>query len=401
VHGSNRKAHLISRSSDGHSKPAVLIAGVIALLGLTVAATTALGGWDGGSRLECAHSTVHECVYDEPDTSITGGPTGYTNDTTPSFGVTSNQDDVGFTCRIDDVRLAKCGPAVTLDVANGPHSFSVLARSNGHTPDSTPATRNFIVDTTPPVTTITAGPSGLTNDNTPSFAYHSNELGSTFQCRVDASAYGPCATPLSHLSDGHHTFFVRAIDRAHNVDATPASRAFTVDTVAPSTNLTGGPTGVTNDRTPSFSFSSEPGATFQCKVDGGAFGNCSSPWVSSPRGDGSHTFFVRAVDGAGNMDASPASRSFVVDATAPNTTITSGPSGVTTDTTPTFAFKSTESGGSFQCKLDGGPLVSCNSPRTTPVLANGGHTFSVRATDNAGNSDLTPAVRSFTVKRSR
>jgi hypothetical protein len=101
------------------------------------------------------------------------------------------------------------------------------------------------------------------------------------------------------------------------------------------------------------------------------------------------------------MDASPASRSFVVDATAPNTTITSGPSGVTTDTTPTFAFKSTESGGSFQCKLDGGPLVSCNSPRTTPVLANGGHTFSVRATDNAGNSDLTPAVRSFTVKRSR
>jgi len=99
------------------------------------------------------------------------------------------------------------------------------------------------------------------------------------------------------------------------------------------------------------------------------------------------------------MDASPASRSFTVDATPPNTTILSGPSGTTSDTTPTFAFKSTESGGSFKCKLDGGSFSPCSSPKTTSTLGNGSHTFSVSAVDGAGNIDPSPAVRSFNVKR--
>jgi hypothetical protein len=184
--------------------------------------------------------------------------------------------------------------------------------------------------------------------------------------------------------------------------STAISRSFTVDTTAPNTNVTGGPNGLTNDRTPSFSFnSSEPGSSFQCKVDGGAFGNCSSPRVTSTLSDGPHTFSVRAVDRAGNMDASPASRSFTVDATAPNTTILSGPSGTTNDTTPTFTFKSSESGGSFRCKVDGGSFAPCNSPKTTAALGNGSHTFSVAAVDAAGNADPSAAVRSFTVKRSR
>jgi hypothetical protein len=341
-------------------------------------------------------------VYDVPVTHITGAPPVFTNDKTPSFSFNSNQEGAGFSCDLDGSRAPKCESGAALGpLADGSYTFDVKARSNGHVPDKVGASRSFTVDTHPPITSITSGPSGPTNDASPSFGFKSTEPG-TFQCKVDGGAFAPCTSmkTLSGLSDGGHTFYVRAIDRAHNADLTAASRAFTLDTHAPDTHITTGPTGLINDRTPAFSFAStEPGSTFQCKVDGGSFGNCSSPRVTSPLGDGVHTFSVRAVDKAGNMDASPASRSFSVDATPPNTTIVSGPSGTTSDTTPTFVFKSSESGGSFQCKLDSGPLVSCSSPRTTAPLSNGGHTFSVRATDGAGNTDPSPAVRSFNVKK--
>jgi hypothetical protein len=410
MHGSNRKAplpHRRPRAQDGHSKLVPVIAALIALLGLTVAATVAFGGYDdGGSDLECAQEdSVRECVYDEPDTEIATGPTGFTNDNTPTFGFDSDQEDVEFTCRIDGERVPKCGPSFTAGtLAAGPHSFSVLARSNGHTADTTPADRNFIVDTTPPVTNITAGPTGLTNDSTPSFGFNSNEPGSTFQCKIDGGAFGPCTSPkvTPSLGDGSHTFYVRAIDRAHNVDGTPASRAFMVDATPPDTHITAGPAGLTTDATPTFAFNStEPGSTFQCRIDAGSFGGCGSPRTTPVLSEGSHTFSVRALDKAGNTDGSPASRSFVVDARPPNTTITSGPTGATTDATPTFAFKSSETAGSFQCKVDGAAFAGCNSPKTTSSLAVGPHSFSVRATDQAGHTDPTPAVRAFTVKRSR
>jgi hypothetical protein len=44
----------------------------------------------------------------------------------------------------------------------------------------------------------------------------------------------------------------------------------------------------------------------------------------------------------------------------------------------------------YQCKLDTGALVSCTSPTTVDTLAQGGHTFMVRATDSVGNSATLP-----------
>jgi uncharacterized delta-60 repeat protein len=85
------------------------------------------------------------------------------------------------------------------------------------------------------------------------------------------------------------------------------------------------------------------------------------------------------------------------DSTPPETTITSGPSGITTTTTPTFAFSSSEVGSSFQCRIDGASFASCSSPYTIPAVAEGAHVFEVRAIDQAGNNDPTPATSSFTV----
>ena len=48
--------------------------------------------------------------------------------------------------------------------------------------------------------------------------------------------------------------------------------------------------------------------------------------------------------------------------------------------------------------MDSGAYATCSSPIDRPRLADGPHTFSVRATDAAGNTDPTPATRTFTVR---
>ena len=85
------------------------------------------------------------------------------------------------------------------------------------------------------------------------------------------------------------------------------------------------------------------------------------------------------------------------DTTPPQTTIDSGPSGTTTSTSAVFGFSSSESGSTFECRLDSGPWSACTSPRPYSSLAVGAHTFSVRATDAAGNTDPSAATRGWTI----
>jgi hypothetical protein len=174
----------------------------------------------------------------------------------------------------------------------------------------------------PPQTTITSGPSSFTNDNDVSFDYSSSEANSDFECKVDSESWfhcGPGPEPISGLADGQHTFRVHAIDPDGFTDTTAAKRTFTVDTVAPNTTITSGPANneLINDPTPTFKFtSSESGSTFGCKRDSGNWVSCTSPHTTANFADGTHTWYVRAKDKAGNRDPSPASRTFTVDTTA-------------------------------------------------------------------------------------
>ena len=89
-------------------------------------------------------------------------------------------------------------------------------------------------DTTPPQTVITAGPSGPTASTDASFSFDSNEPGSTFECKLESDpGYTACTSPKSYTSLGHggHTFSVRATDQAGNLNPSPATRTWTVDTV--------------------------------------------------------------------------------------------------------------------------------------------------------------------------
>ena len=85
------------------------------------------------------------------------------------------------------------------------------------------------------------------------------------------------------------------------------------------------------------------------------------------------------------------------DTTAPETTIASGPSASTTAREASFAFSANEAGSTFECALDGAAFSACSSPQSYSGLALGAHTFQVRATDAAGNTDATPAQASWTI----
>lgn len=172
---------------------------------------------------------------------------------------------------------------------------------------------SFTADCTPPSTAIDTGPSGPTNDSSPSFGFSAQGGGVGFECSLDAGAFAPCVSPYAAptLADGSHTFRVRATDGVGNVDPAPATRAFTIDTVPPDTAITSGPSGPI--RATSATFRLAGGSTYQCSLDDGGFSPCESDATVTSLEQGSHVLAARAIDEAGNIDPDPASRSFVVD----------------------------------------------------------------------------------------
>lgn len=178
-----------------------------------------------------------------------------------------------------------------------------------------------IDDGAPPSNTrITSGPSGLTND--PKWSFTSDEPWASYECafaptapELDTASWVPCRSGQSHAPSGQgdQVFGVRATDDQGSVDQA-ATQAFTLDTVAPDTEVQG-PSGTISNPAPEFFLSSnDPAATFLCSFDRQFFFTCSSPVVPSPPlADGPHVLEVVAEDPATNRDATPARVDFTVN----------------------------------------------------------------------------------------
>ncbi len=95
------------------------------------------------------------------------------------------------------------------------------------------STFSWLVDTTPPETTITGGPDegSAIVDVAPTFTFSASEAGS-ITCALDGAAPAPCASPFTTptLLAGPHTLTVTAIDAVGNADPTPATRTFSLRT---------------------------------------------------------------------------------------------------------------------------------------------------------------------------
>jgi hypothetical protein len=326
---------------------------------------------------------------------VVNGPATFT------FSATSDPTLQRFECRVAGVHeWQACTSGQSENLSTGSYTFQVRAVDRSGNVSST-SEWGWTVDKIAPETSLTGGPSGTVASTSAQFEFTSNESGS-FICALDG-VQASCGSPKTYsgLGQGQHTFTVTARDVAGNNDPSPASRTWTVDTVAPGTTLApSGPTGSTPETSATFTFASEPGASFRCQLDGQPVEtSCVSPRTYTTLAEGLHTFKVWARDGAGNEDPSPATRSWtVVDTAPPSTTIDSGPAqdSSTQSTSATFTFSSNEAG-TFECAVDGGAFVACTSPYVLNGLAVGSHAFSVRALDAAGNADPTPATRSWIV----
>ena len=106
---------------------------------------------------------------------------------------------------------------------------------------------------------------------------------------------------------------------------------------------------------------------------------------------------MRALDGYGNT-SSATTRTWTVDAVAPPApSIDSGPAAASTSgKNVTFGFSDTEGTATFEVQIDGGGYTTSTSPKAYTNLADGSHTFAVRALDTYGNTSSSTS-RTWTV----
>jgi len=252
----------------------------------------------------------------------------------------------------------------------------------------------------PPPPTIDSMPPNPSGSGDASFTFSDTDLTVTFQCRLDNGGFAPCVSPTNYpgLSDGSHTFDVKAVDSLLNESGVTSYTWTIVTTPPPLPSIDSGPQNPTNQTTASFTFSdSEPGVTFKCRLDKGAFPPCTSPASYSGLAPGLHTFFVRAGDALGN-ETDSVSYAWMIDLTPPPTpTVDSRPPNPSGSESAEFTFSDAESGVSFDCSLDAGSFSNCSSPRDYASLLDGNHTFAVRAVDAAGNASDPTAPYTWTI----
>ncbi len=161
---------------------------------------------------------------------------------------------------------------------------------------------------------------------------------------------------------------------------------------------------------------------FECSIDSAIFEVCNSPIIIDNLKQGEHTFEVRAIDQSGNIDETPAQFRWIVinktttsidddnddatiDLSPPSTNITfakdeQGTQLLNQDSTLSTSISISVEGSddftaigglTFECSIDSAIFEVCNSPIIIDSLKPGEHTFEVRAIDQSGNIDETPA----------
>jgi hypothetical protein len=356
----------------------------------------------------CGVEDAKKIVMDTtpPDTSITSQPLNLTNSTSANFSF-STEDGSTFECQIDSGSYTTCtSPKEYTGLAEGSHTFNVRAIDTTNNTDQTPASYTWTIDTTAVEISITSKPSNPTNSTSATFSFTSTET-ATFECQIDSGGYTTCISPKEYigLAEGSHTLDIKATDAAGNTNSTLASYTWTIDTTTPTGTIS-----INNGATYTNSISVT--LTLSCTDSSSGcsqmqFSNDNSTWSTAETystsktwtlstGDGTKTVYVKFKDNAGNWTTTTISDSITLDTTAPDTSITSQPLNLTNSTSANFSFTSTETA-TFECQIDSGGYAACTSPKNYTSLTEGLHTFEIKATDAAGNTNLTPASYTWTI----
>ncbi|MBC5772968.1 gliding motility-associated C-terminal domain-containing protein [Pontibacter sp. KCTC 32443] len=196
------------------------------------------------------------------------------------------------------------------------------------------------------------------------------------------------------------TVWFPVLDRLLNVQP-PAP-----DTQAPETSIATKPAAQSNSKTATFSFTSnEADVVYQVSLDNAPFTNVSSPYTLNNLAEGAHTIKVRAFDKANNFDLTPATYTWTIDTQAPAAPVVLAPSedALLNSNKPTIS--GTAEAGSIIKVSEGNSQIGAATtgadgkwsfvPGT--AMAEGLHQLTAKATDAAGNSSSSSAVRSFSI----
>jgi hypothetical protein len=346
---------------------------------------------------------------------FTSQPNTTTNSTTASFAWTDDPTATSSQCSLDSAAFTACSPTVLLPksvtftgLAAGPHTLVVRDRDSAGNTSTALATWSIDL-TAPPAPQIVSGPAATTDQTSASFLFQDADTTATFLCSVSGNgsvlvASSACTSPygLPSLSDGSYTFSVQAKDPAGNVGPlTPYS--WTVDTtdtgpvqLSP-VGFLSGPGAFSNVAHPSFTWVALDDLTtgFVCALDSNDFTSCGSPdtngdgTYSVPAAvnltEGPHMLAVKGADASANLSPA-ATYSWTYDKTPPPAPMFSTtPAQPSNSSSALFSFAS-EPNASFTCSLNAAPATLCASPVSYTGLAAGNYTFTVQATDAAGNT---------------
>ena len=275
---------------------------------------------------------------------------------------------------------------------------------------------NFTVDVTAPSVSITVpNANAITNADSMPTEWTGDDLTTGlqgFRFRIDAGEWSSVSmtwtNTFTELSDGLHTVTVEAYDVAHNHAS--ASVTFRVDTIDPTVTITAPAPGFYSD---SFDVrvdweGSDSGSGilgYQYRIDGQSWSATSGvlTYIFTTGVNGNHTVDVHAIDLAGNDFET--SVTFNVDTVPPTVTITVPNEGLITNSTTVSVFwagsDATSGIKGYQYKIDTGAwsVLSLDLTHEFAGLTDGSHTVSIRAYDNANNSEI--ALFHCTVDTSR
>ncbi len=174
-----------------------------------------------------ARVTLSAADQVSPETTIDGGPSGITRDTTVSFAFSGNDDDAvaGFECALDEDAFLPCDSPLTLVISSqGSHELRIRAYDQTGNRDRSPALATWQTDSVAPVVAFDQFPASSTGSGPAVFGFSATDNLSGvagFLCKLDAGPFQSCVTGVTFedLDFGEHSFEVRARDVVGNVSA--------------------------------------------------------------------------------------------------------------------------------------------------------------------------------------
>jgi hypothetical protein len=233
-------------------------------------------GWEY-EGVNTADISLQRRVPALPETSIDSGPSGVVDSTPVTFKFSADRSQCTFECRLDSGSWeTSANPKTYVGLKPGDHVFEVRAIDRYGDADPSPAARTFAIADLPD-TIIDTGPSGTVGPSTADFTFSADEAGCTYESKLDSGSWEVCTSPKSYvgLTEGSHTFAVRAIDADGYADPSPATCTWTI-AYPPETTIDSGPSGFVAADSATFTFAADKGScTFECRLDGGSWEDCS------------------------------------------------------------------------------------------------------------------------------